>query len=70
MPRRLAATAYEKVWGSPDTEPWWRNPERRKIGEIWFAASDSVPLLVKLLFTRDNLSVQVHPDDDYAGDAS
>jgi mannose-6-phosphate isomerase len=67
MPRRLAATAYEKVWGSPDTEPWWRNPDGRKLGEIWFRASDSVPLLVKLLFTSDNLSVQVHPDDDYAG---
>jgi mannose-6-phosphate isomerase len=66
MPRRLTATAYEKVWGSPDTEPWWRNPERRNIGEIWFAASDSVPLLVKLLFTSDNLSVQVHPGDEYA----
>jgi len=66
MPRRLAATAYEKVWGSPETQPWWRNPEHRNIGEIWFAASDSVPLLVKLLFTNDNLSVQVHPDDDYA----
>src|SRR5580704_4770312 len=66
MPRRLAATAYEKVWGSPDTEPWWRNPERRNIGEIWFRASDSTPLLVKLLFTSDNLSVQVHPEDEYA----
>src|ERR1700722_4085824 len=66
--KKLAATAYEKVWGSPDTEPWCRNPERRNIGEIWFAASDSTPLLVKLLFTRDNLSVQVHPDDDYAGE--
>jgi mannose-6-phosphate isomerase len=66
MPRRLAATAHEKVWGSPDTEPWCRNPEGRTIGEIWFAASDSVPLLVKLLFTSDNLSVQVHPDNDYA----
>ncbi len=66
MSRRLAATAYEKVWGSPETEPWWKNPERRNIGEIWFGASDSVPLLVKLLFTSDNLSVQVHPEDDYA----
>lgn len=25
------------------------------------------PLLVKFLFTREKLSVQVHPDDDYAG---
>jgi len=65
-PQRLASTVHEKIWGSPGTEPWHRNPERRKIGEIWFSASDSVPLLVKLLFTSDNLSVQVHPGDDYA----
>lgn len=64
--QRLASAAHEKVWGSPDTDRWHRNPEQRKIGEIWFAASDSVPLLVKLLFTSDNLSVQVHPDDAYA----
>jgi mannose-6-phosphate isomerase len=65
-PIKLASTAHEKVWGSPETEPWYRNPEGRKIGEIWFATSDSAPLLVKLLFTSDNLSVQVHPDDAYA----
>ncbi|HWF10300.1 MAG TPA: class I mannose-6-phosphate isomerase [Bryobacteraceae bacterium] len=66
MIRRLDSTACEKVWGSTNTEPWYRNPENRDIGEIWFHASDSVPLLVKLLFTSDNLSVQVHPGDDYA----
>jgi mannose-6-phosphate isomerase len=66
MPLRLASTAHDKIWGTPDTEPWHQNPERRDIGEIWFSASDSVPLLVKLLFTSDNLSVQVHPGDDYA----
>ncbi len=37
---KLPSTIHEKVWGSPDTEPWYRNPMRRKIGEIWFAASD------------------------------
>ena len=66
MIKRLTATVHEKVWGSPRTEPWYRNSEGRNIGEIWFAASESVPLLVKLLFTSDNLSVQVHPKDDYA----
>jgi mannose-6-phosphate isomerase len=64
--QRLPSMAYEKVWGSPLTEPWFRNPERRNIGEVWFAASDSVPLLVKFLFTSDNLSIQVHPRDEYA----
>lgn len=61
-PVRLASTAYEKVWGSPHTEPWYRNPERRLIGEVWFSPSESVRILVKFLFTKDNLSVQVHPE--------
>jgi mannose-6-phosphate isomerase len=65
-PQRLASTVHKKVWGTPDTEPWYRNPERLDIGEVWFSTSDSMRLLVKLLFTFDNLSVQVHPDDDYA----
>jgi mannose-6-phosphate isomerase len=64
--QRLGRTPYEKVWGSPNTTPWYENPDGRMIGEIWFSASESVPLLVKLLFTSDNLSVQVHPQDDYA----
>jgi mannose-6-phosphate isomerase len=65
-PQKLLQTFHGKVWGSPDTEPWYRNPTGLHIGEIWFEAPDSVPLLVKLLFTSDNLSVQVHPDDAYA----
>jgi mannose-6-phosphate isomerase len=64
--KKLASIPNERVWGSPETEPWYRNPMRRNIGEIWFEATDSDPLLVKLLFTSDNLSVQVHPDDAYA----
>jgi mannose-6-phosphate isomerase len=66
MMQKLATTPYEKVWGSPHTEPWLANPAGRKIGEIWFAASAEVPLLLKLLFTSERLSVQVHPKDDYA----
>ncbi len=64
--RRLVGTPYDKVWGSARTDPWYRNPESRPIGEIWFPASDAVPLLVKFLFTSDKLSVQVHPGDDWA----
>jgi len=66
MARRLSVKVFEKVWGSPNTEPWYRNPAGRNIGEVWFEASDSTPLLVKFLFTSDNLSVQVHPGDEYA----
>jgi mannose-6-phosphate isomerase len=61
---RLAPTLYDKVWGTPSTRPWFANPADRRIGEIWF--SPSIPVLVKLLFTSEDLSVQVHPDDEYA----
>jgi mannose-6-phosphate isomerase len=63
---RLPTTPYTKVWGTPRTEPWYRNDDRQEIGEVWFEASETVPLLVKLLFTSDLLSVQVHPGDEYA----
>jgi mannose-6-phosphate isomerase len=48
----------------------------KKLGEAWqemdvswkgkSLANGEFPLLVKFLFTEEKLSVQVHPDDDYA----
>jgi len=64
--QKLAPKIFDKVWGSPLTQPWLANPEGRKVGEIWFSAPDVLPVLVKFLFTSDCLSVQVHPDDAYA----
>ncbi len=58
--RRIEGTPYEKVWGSHDLSPLFP-PSERKIGEVWFAAD---PLLIKFLFTTENLSVQVHPADE------
>jgi mannose-6-phosphate isomerase len=51
-----------KLWGSIVLEPWFRNPAER-LGEVWFPAGE---LLIKFLFTTEDLSVQVHPDDEYA----
>ena len=62
---QLTPEQHPKVWGSTQLEPWFPNsPER--IGEVWFSAPEELPLLVKFLFTLDSLSVQVHPDDEYA----
>lgn len=61
---RLKPRFLEKVWGSEHLEPWFPNSQS-KIGEVWFEGHE-LPLLVKFLFTSDKLSVQVHPDDDYA----
>jgi mannose-6-phosphate isomerase len=63
-PCRLLPTAFEKVWGSTQLEPWFPNSDK-KIGEFWFTESGS-PLLIKFLFTTENLSVQVHPNDQQA----
>ncbi len=37
-----------------------------RTGEVWLTAQESLPLLIKFLFTSEPLSVQVHPGDDYA----
>jgi mannose-6-phosphate isomerase len=64
--RRLESTALEKVWGTPDTEPWYPRGAG-KTGEVWFSAPEEPRLLVKFLFTSEKLSVQVHPPDSANG---
>src|SRR5258708_3354328 len=53
----------EKVWGSTDLLPWYPSSEK-KTGAVWFEAC--LPLIVKLVFASERLSVQVHPNDDFA----
>jgi mannose-6-phosphate isomerase len=62
-PVRLPTRFLEKVWGATDLLPWYPGSET-KIGEVWFEAD--VPLLVKFVFTSERLSVQVHPNDEFA----
>ncbi|MDQ6665544.1 MAG: class I mannose-6-phosphate isomerase [Acidobacteriota bacterium] len=64
-PVRIQPEFIGRVWGSLALEPWFPN-RAEKIGEVWFTAPNNYPLLVKFLFTSERLSVQVHPDDDYA----
>lgn len=63
---RLTPSLREKVWGKTRLEPWFPNSEKA-IGEAWYLADHELPLLVKLLFTSERLSVQVHPDDGEDG---
>lgn len=65
-PSRIQAAFYPKVWGSTRLSPWFPSgapPSGDPTGEVWFPAGH---LLIKFLFTEQNLSVQVHPSDDYA----
>lgn len=62
---RLEPTFHERVWGTTTLSPWFPDPAKRT-GEVWFRDAETDPLLAKLIFTTGNLSVQVHPGDDYA----
>lgn len=65
------AHSLPKPWGVLDPRPWSKvGGDTNPIGEIWYERSDSAAdapsLLLKVLFTSQPLSIQVHPDDAYA----
>src|SRR3984957_4714679 len=60
-----------KPWGVADLHPWSGiDGSGDAIGELWFQRADknapTPALLLKLLFTSEPLSIQVHPDDEFA----
>lgn len=66
---KLVVRRVEKPWGRTTLPiPVEGHSEGERIGEIWFTPGDDrpMPLLVKLLFTSERLSIQVHPDDEQA----
>ena len=65
------AHALPKPWGIVDLRPWSNaRHDGSPIGEIWYERPDGAAidpsLLLKLLFTNQPLSIQVHPDDAFA----
>jgi mannose-6-phosphate isomerase len=63
--------AKSKPWGSTDLRPWSQaSTSDGPIGELWFErpepAAPVTELLLKLLFTTEPLSIQVHPNDTFA----
>ncbi len=68
---RARAQALPRPWGVVDLAPWSSaGHDGVPIGEIWYERTARGPpdpsLLLKLLFTSEPLSIQVHPDDAYA----
>ena len=72
MPTELAAVrVVHKPWGVRDLQPWSSlDGSSDAIGELWFEREEThahtPALLLKLLFTSEPLSIQVHPDDTFA----
>ncbi len=68
---RACVLAEPKPWGVADLQPWSDTGDgTTRIGELVYVRSNGgapLPtLLLKLLFTSEPLSIQVHPDDVYA----
>jgi mannose-6-phosphate isomerase len=59
---KLKPSLRERVWGRRQLAPWFPDAAD-PIGEAWFESDRDLPLLVKLIFTSERLSIQVHPDD-------
>src|SRR3978361_1552236 len=58
-----------KPWGRKDLQPFYGDGAGQSIGDLWFTRSPDAPhsaLLIKLLFTSQPLSIQVHPTDVFA----
>jgi len=67
-----SAQIVRKPWGRVDLHPWnGIDVSSDPVGEVWFERTDKrapIPaLLLKLLFTSQPLSIQVHPNDEFAG---
>lgn len=68
---QVTARLVGKPWGVHDLRPWRDvSTDKGRIGEVWYErhgddATKSL-LLLKLLFTSQPLSIQVHPDDERA----
>jgi mannose-6-phosphate isomerase len=65
------ARVVRKPWGSSDLRPWSSvDGSGDAVGELWFERggkdAPTPSLLLKLLFTSEPLSIQVHPDDTFA----
>ena len=63
--------ALAKPWGVADLRPWSNvGSDGRLVGEVWYERpgkpATAPSLLLKLLFTSQPLSIQVHPDDVHA----
>ena len=66
-----AVQVARKPWGVGDLHPWSSiDVVGDPVGELWFRRTHKhapIPaLLLKLLFTSEPLSIQVHPDDEFA----
>lgn len=70
MIQKLSPTVVRKIWGGKNLEHLKAIPKSSEalepIGETWEVYLDHLPYLAKFIDTDQELSIQVHPDEEYA----
>lgn len=67
-PYKTNPLIVEKVWGGGKLREYNKYIQKDSVGESWEtgALGGDIPVLIKLIDARETLSVQVHPDDEFA----
>lgn len=67
-PYKTKPIFVERIWGGDKLRMYNKNIGISIIGESWETGplKEGIPLLIKLIDARGRLSVQVHPDDEFA----
>ena len=64
--RLIEPKFVERVWGTTELAAAVPRSGQRKSARSGSMRAPEFPLLIKFIFTSEKLSVQVHPDDEYA----
>lgn len=67
-PYKTKPVFVERIWGGSKLREYNKNTGKNVIGESWETGDleENIPILIKLIDAKDSLSVQVHPDDEFA----
>lgn len=67
-PYKTDSVLVERVWGGRKLCEYNKCVIKNNIGESWETGkiTKDIPVLIKLIDAKENLSVQVHPDDEFA----
>ena len=66
MIAKLEPTLKNYIWGGHKLNKEWNKRADFPVAESWELSKDGIPLLIKLIDAASNLSVQVHPTDEFA----
>ena len=67
-PYKTNPLIIERIWGGNKLSKYNKDIGKGIVGESWETGplNGDIPILIKLIDARETLSVQVHPDDEFA----